>query len=199
MRRGHGGPSPAALRAVPPLRAWPWRLWQSWAATLPWGLALHPEGPPETSPPLGSCTTGGRAKSYREQPRSRLLSSWRLSTHSRREQIKPKASSEGTQEQSRAREELRARYPPERAMPHAILPPSSSAPTGSPPVIKSCSAARRKPRGVLHAAACVVWSRHAWDSRTWSPSPAKSAFEYPWSLGGLETLSASALTDALLP
>lgn len=158
----------------------------------PGGLALHPEGPPETGPPLLSCMTGGRAKSYREQPHSRLLSSWRLSTHSRREQIKPKTSSEGTRE-------LRTRYPPERAMPRAILPPSSSAPTGSAPVIKSCSAARRKPRELLRAAARVAWRYHAWDTRTWSPSPAKSGFEYLWSLGGLESLSASAPTDALLP
>lgn len=78
--------------------------------------------------------------------------------------------------------ELGAQDPPERAMPHATLPSSSSAPAGSAPVIKSCSAAGRKPQELLLATACVAWSHRAWNTRmlgcwdtaTWCPSPEKS-------------------------
>ena len=89
-------------------------------------------------------------------------------------------------------------------MPQATLPPSSSAPAASAPVIKLCSAAGRKPRELLLAAACVAQSHQAQDTgilgyrdlESWS---CKVRFKYPRSLGGLETLSAPALTEALLP
>lgn len=77
--------------------------------------------------------------------------------------------------------DLGLQHPPECAVPCGTLPPSSSA-----PIIKSCSAARRKPQELLLATVCVTWRHCAqgtWILGLGSPSPAN-----PRSLGGLETL-----------